>query len=112
MAIAAFFRKLCHQRPDRVLYLFGAPAAVCLRCLGIYAGAAIGGLLRLDHKLALRCLVASLALNIADVAAEFIGIHGNMPLLRLLIGAALGFAAGMMISSRYEGLSAGDQTAA
>src|ERR1700683_2548556 len=50
MAVSAFFSKLCHQRPDRALYLFGAPAAVCLRCLGIYAGAAISGLLRLKRK--------------------------------------------------------------
>ena len=88
MAIRAFFSKLCHQRPDRVLYLFGAPTAVCVRCLGIYAGAAIGSLFRLNHKLAFRCLGAALALNILDVAAESIGLHGNSPLLRLLIGAS------------------------
>ena len=71
--------KLCHQRPDRVLYLFGAPTAVCVRCLGIYAGAAVGSLLRLNHRLALRCLGAALALNLpVDVAAEVHrDLHGN-----------------------------------
>jgi uncharacterized membrane protein len=103
MAIAAFFSRLCHQRPDRVLYLFGAPTAICLRCLGIYAGAAIGGLFRLDHRLAQRCLGVALALNIADIAAESIGLHGNLPLLRLLIGATLGSAVGAMFSAYLPG---------
>ncbi len=100
MAVAAFFSKLCHQRPDRVVYLFGAPTAVCLRCLGIYAGAAIGGLLRLNYKLGLSCLGAALALNIADVLTETLGFHGNMPLLRLLIGGTLGISAGMLLASK------------
>ncbi len=98
IAVQAFFSKLCHQRPDRVLYLFGAPTAVCARCLGIYAGAAVGSLLRLKHRLAFRCLGAALALNLLDVAAESIGLHGNMPLLRLLIGATLGIAVGAILS--------------
>ena len=98
-AILAFFSKLCHQRPDRVFYLFGVPAAVCIRCLGIYAGAVVGSLIRLNHKLALRCLGIALALNFLDVAAEAIGLHGNLPLMRLLIGAALGFAVGATLSA-------------
>jgi uncharacterized membrane protein len=99
LALSAFFSKLCHQRPDRVLYLFGAPTAVCVRCLGIYAGAAIGGLFRVSHSFARRSLGAALALNILDVAAEKLGLHGNMPLLRLLIGATLGVAVGAMFSA-------------
>jgi uncharacterized membrane protein len=99
VAIHAFFSKLCHQRPGRALYLFGAPTAVCVRCLGIYAGAAVGSLLRLKHRFALSCLGAALALNLLDVTAEFIGFHGNMPLLRLLIGATLGIAVGAMLSA-------------
>jgi uncharacterized membrane protein len=99
LAIFAFFSKLCHQRPDRVLYLFGAPTAVCVRCLGIYAGAAVGSLLRLNHRLALRCLGAALAFNLLDVAVESIGLHGNTPLPRLLIGATLGIAVGAILSA-------------
>jgi hypothetical protein len=34
-------RLICHQRPERSFYLFGAPLAVCARCAGIYAGAAL-----------------------------------------------------------------------
>jgi uncharacterized membrane protein len=99
LAIAAFFTKLCHQRPDRVLYLFGAPTAVCIRCLGIYAGAALGGVLRISRKIALYWLGTALILNIIDVAAEAIGLHGNLPLPRLLIGVVLGLAVGALLSN-------------
>jgi uncharacterized membrane protein len=99
IAVQAFFSKLCHQHYHRVLFLFGVPTAVCARCLGIYAGAAVGSLLRLNHRLALRCLGAALTLNLLDVAAESIGLHGNTPLLRLLIGATLGIAFGAMLSA-------------
>jgi uncharacterized membrane protein len=102
LAIVAFFSKLCHQRAERTLYLLGAPTAVCLRCLGIYAGAALGGLLQLSRKTALRWLSAALIVNIVDVAAESIGLHGNLPLLRLLIGAALGIGAGALLAGSLE----------
>ncbi len=102
LALFAFFSKLCHQQPARSLVVLGAPAAVCMRCLGIYAGAALGTLLRTLQPLALRCLAAALLLNAADVAAESIGLHGNMPLPRLLIGASLGLAVGAVFST-HEG---------
>ena len=98
----AFFSKLCHQRPDRALYLLGEPTAVCVRCLGIYAGAAFGGLLPLKRSTALRWLAAAFMLNIVDVTAESIGLHGNLPLLRLLIGAALGASAGALLAGSLE----------
>jgi len=108
LAIFAFFSKLCHQQPDRSFVLFGAPTAVCVRCLGIYAGAAIGSLFRLNYRPALCCLGIAFALNCLDVTAESLELHGNMPLLRLLIGGALGIAVGAMFSVR---LTVWDSTA-
>lgn len=98
-AIFAFFSKVCHQRPERSLMLFGEPVAVCIRCLGIYAGAALGSLLRVNYDVGIRALGVALALNCADIAAELLHIHGNMPLLRLLIGGVLGIASGLMLST-------------
>ena len=34
--------RICHQLPDRSFHLFGGQLAVCARCAGIYAGAAVG----------------------------------------------------------------------
>jgi uncharacterized membrane protein len=103
LAVFAFFSKVCHQRPDRVIYLSGEPTAVCVRCLGIYAGAAIGGLAQWSPRLALRCFGVTLTLNGLDVAAETLGLHNNLPLLRLLIGAALGIATAALITTSYCG---------
>jgi len=98
IAAFAFFSKLCHQRPDRSLILFGTQTAVCIRCLGIYAGAALGSLLRVNYTTAIRTFSAAILLNCLDVATESLHLHGNLPLLRLLMGAALGVAAGALLS--------------
>ncbi len=97
-AVLAFFSKLCHQRPERSLILFGVPAAVCVRCLGIYAGAALGSLTRFARRTAFYWLAAALALNFLDVATESVCLHGNMPPLRFLIGGVLGIAVGALLS--------------
>jgi uncharacterized membrane protein len=104
-AIFAFFSKLCHQRLERTLVLFGAPVAVCMRCLGIYSGAVIGSLLRINPRTAVRLLGAALICNLIDVAAEALRLHSNMPLSRLLIGAFLGIAAGAALSSEASGFA-------
>ncbi len=33
---------ICHQQPERSFHLAGSQLPVCARCLGLYAGAAIG----------------------------------------------------------------------
>ena len=93
------FAFVCHQRPDRTFSLFGFPIAVCARCLGIYLGAAIGLLLRTSRSLALRLLFAAAALNALDAATELAGLHGNWMPLRFVLGALLGSAAALLISS-------------
>jgi uncharacterized membrane protein len=98
LAVFAFFSKVCHQLPERSLVLFGAPVAICVRCLGIYAGTALGSLTHLNRRSAFYWFGAALAVNFLDVAAESVGLHGNMPLLRLLIGGFLGITVGALLS--------------
>src|SRR5262249_38310806 len=38
---------VCHQRPERSFWLWGAQMPVCARCSGIYAGAALAAALAL-----------------------------------------------------------------
>ena len=38
---------ICHQLPDRSFYLQGFQLPVCARCLGLYAGGAIGSMVAL-----------------------------------------------------------------
>jgi uncharacterized membrane protein len=93
------FALVCHQRPERCFWMFGAPVAVCTRCLGIYAGAAMGLLLRISRHIALRLLVVAAGLNLLDVLTEFAGLHGDWKLVRFALGLALGSAGAMLISA-------------
>lgn len=44
LPIYAAFSWVCHQRPQRTWLLGAYPLAVCVRCLGIYAGALAGSM--------------------------------------------------------------------
>src|SRR5262245_3978961 len=58
---------ICHQRPERSFFLWGAQFPVCARCTGLYVGAAAAALVGTWPPLARR---------------------GDRPLLVLLIAAA------------------------
>jgi len=102
-AIFAFFSKVCHQRLDRILILFGAPVAVCVRCLGIYAGAAMGSLIQVEQPTALRWFIAMLFANTLDVLSEYGGLHGKDQGVRILLGICLGAGIGLLLSGEVEG---------
>jgi uncharacterized membrane protein len=95
--IRSFFSRLCHQNPARSFVLEGSPVAVCVRCLGIYFGCAIGAVLRMGRLAALRCLALSLLLNLLEVASGMLLWHGNLPLTRFVIGMLLGVGAGAVL---------------
>ena len=98
-ALSRGFALICHQHPERALWLFGLPVAVCARCLGIYLGAALGLLMRTSRTVALRLLIIAAALNALDVATEFAGLHGNWIDLRFVLGMVLGASAGLLVAS-------------
>ncbi len=99
-AAYAFFSHICHQDPARSFWIFGAPLAVCARCLGIYAGALGGARVRTDRRTAATALLLAVVLNAADVVTEFAGFHGNLMPARFLLGFALGAAiTGVLIAS-------------
>jgi uncharacterized membrane protein len=97
LLIRSFFSRLCHQDPARSFVLEGAPVAVCVRCLGVYCGAAVATLLRLRKSPATHVLAVALLLNLLDVAAGWMHWHGNLPLPRFFLGLLLGTGAGALI---------------
>lgn len=97
LLIRSFFSPLCHQDPARSLMIAGSPVAVCVRCLGIYCGAAMAALLRLGRAAGARLLAGALLLNLLDVATGALHWHGNLPLTRLLLGLLLGVGAGAVL---------------
>lgn len=93
------FALVCHQHPDRSFWIFGAPVAVCARCLGIYSGAAIGMVLRTSRSVAFQLLATAAAFNIFDAIGELVGLHGNWVTARFVLGLLLGAAGALLISS-------------
>jgi uncharacterized membrane protein len=94
LVIRSFFSRLCHQDPARSFFIGGAPVAVCVRCLGIYCGVAMGMFLRLGKVSAFRLLAVAMVVNLADVGSGILHWHGNMPATRFWLGLLLGVAAG------------------
>ena len=97
LLIRSFFSRLCHQDPTRSFVIGGSPVAVCVRCLGIYCGVALGMFLRLGKASAIRLLAAAMLLNLLDVGSGMLHWHGNMPLTRFWLGVLLGVAAGSVL---------------
>jgi len=103
-ALHRSFGLICHQRPERSFWFFGAPVAVCARCLGIYAGATLGTLMRTSRAIAMRIVIAAAAINVLDVVTELLRLHGNWMFVRFGLGLALGAASGVLISSAVPSL--------
>ncbi len=102
LVIRNFFSRLCHQDPSRSFVVDGSPVAVCVRCLGIYWGVAVGMMLRVKRARGL--VVMAMVLNVLDVASSALHLHGNLPLPRFLLGMMLGVGAGALLFSP-QGLS-------
>jgi uncharacterized membrane protein len=96
LLIRNFFSRLCHQDPSRSFFLDGSAVAVCVRCLGIYWGAAVGMVVRLRRPRWL--LAGALVVNLADVASGAMHWHGNLPFFRFIFGLMLGLGVGAVLS--------------
>lgn len=96
------FSHICHQEPQRSFAMGGFAFPVCARCLGIYVGAAGGALLSLPRRwhiqVPAQIFWGALAANGIDVAMEMMHLHGNMPLMRLLLGLGFGMAAALFVA--------------
>jgi uncharacterized membrane protein len=107
LVIRSFFSRLCHQDPARSFVVQGSPVAVCVRCLGIYCGVALGALFRSAKTQGRRLLAVALLLNLLDVTAGTLHWYGNLPLPRFLLGLILGMGAGAVLFSTGNPKSGG-----
>jgi uncharacterized membrane protein len=96
-AVYQAFSHVCHQSPDRSLYLAGYPLAVCARCTGLYTGFAAAVVfypvmrsLKRTHAPERKWLFIGAAPLAIDFALGFIGIWENSHVSRFLTGALLG----------------------
>jgi uncharacterized membrane protein len=79
---------VCHQRPERCWEVAGRPAALCIRCLGLYLGAllaAVAGLRFRKWPAAGAWLLLGL-----DWLVETLGFAGSRPAWRWVVGLLAG----------------------
>jgi uncharacterized membrane protein len=95
LLIRNFFSRLCHQDPSRSFVVDGSAVAVCVRCLGIYWGIAVGLVVRL--RMARRLLAVAVVLNVVDIATGVMHWHGNLPIFRFFLGLVLGVGVGAVL---------------
>jgi uncharacterized membrane protein len=100
LLIRNFYSQLCHQDPRRSFVVDGAAVAVCVRCLGIYWGTALGMVVRLRRPR--RLLALALIVNLTDVVSGTMHWHGNVPAFRFSFGLMLGLGMGAVLSSPYR----------
>jgi uncharacterized membrane protein len=94
------FSYLCHQIPERSLFIAGHPLAVCSRCSGIYAGFAttlllyplLRSLRQTETPQRKWLLIGALPLAV-DFSLGFFGVWQNVHLSRFATGALLGAVA-------------------
>ncbi len=97
--------RVCHQRPDRCFRLHGRPLAVCARCTGLYAGAALAGPLALFLASGLSSrrarLIAALAAlpTLISWSLEFAGLAHPSNSVRAIAALPLGFVAAWLVIS-------------
>jgi uncharacterized membrane protein len=93
--IRQFFAAGCHQQPGRCYVIAGHPAALCVRCLWLYFGLAIGHMVftwaPLREKGAIRLLGCAVVLLLADVGAESLHFYHDWRALRASTGFFFGF---------------------
>ncbi|MEW6319991.1 MAG: DUF2085 domain-containing protein [Acidobacteriota bacterium] len=102
---------VCHQQADRSFHLDGAQVAVCARCLGLYAGGAIGtvlwSLVRRRARwpgLGVRGPLAVLAApTIGSVALGTLGWWDAGNVARAGLAVPLGVAAGVLVAAAAVG---------
>jgi len=94
---------ICHQRPERSFFIDGQQVAVCARCTGLYAGAAVAAPLALLAAVAASASRARWALLIAALPTavtwtlEFAGFVHFSNTARFLAGLPLGFTASWLV---------------
>ena len=94
---------ICHQRPERSFYLGASQLPVCARCLGLYAGAAIGAMAALlagqVNRPHLRRLILLAALPTAITwGSELLGLWSPANATRFLAALPLGAAVALTVN--------------
>jgi uncharacterized membrane protein len=94
------FSFVCHQQPERSLWLAGAPLAVCARCAGVYFGAFLGLLLQVPVRRG--PLLAAVALLALDWITEAAGVREPWVAVRWTTGCLAGMAGAAVCGEAWK----------
>lgn len=111
-AAIALFHGLCHQLPEKTLCVGGSAMLVCSRCAGIYAGAALGAVLRAPRSWVQHARMILLVVAVPLVADVALQAAGAIPVLhatRLATGGLAGWTVSALLFAalRQERRTAG-----
>lgn len=97
--LARVFSMVCHQHVDRCYHLGGLPLPICVRCVWIYFGFAVGHIVFIfwqpQLKRITQVLIGVIFLMFLDVFLEMIGVYHNVFWTRALTG----FMFGLVVSN-------------
>ena len=103
-SIRCVYKILCHGLPDRCPKVFGRPAAVCIRCTGIYISFFIGCAIIfpiLRNKLEMKTtLLASIFFSGAMATQWVLELTGNIgvsPFLQIITGFMWGLGLSQLL---------------
>lgn len=108
-SIRSVYRILCHGESDRCPVLFGQPAAVCIRCSGLYISIILGCALffplfrkRLKWKpVVLASLLVTFIMGLQWVL-EFTAIINTSPLLQMGTGFMCGTGLSLLLCKSID----------
>jgi uncharacterized membrane protein len=97
--------RICHQIAERSFHLADAQLPVCARCLGLYAGFAVGVLFAPSSVRRVRTILAIGALpTLVTLLAEWSGLWQTSNVVRAVAGAPLGLAVAFVVVAACAGL--------
>jgi uncharacterized membrane protein len=94
------FIMVCHRIPARSFALAGVDMPVCSRCAGVLAGLALGALItrpRPTLRQARWAIAVAIALMLANVVSQDLGLHPVWHSTRLVTGFAVGYIAAIAL---------------
>ncbi|MBI4457023.1 MAG: DUF2085 domain-containing protein [Acidobacteria bacterium] len=93
-ALRLFFAPICHQIPQRSLWLFGKPLAVCARCSGFYFGFLAALTLNFVCKISTRkgVLCGALGIVLLDALNGILAVYPDLALFRFGSATLFSFA--------------------
>jgi uncharacterized membrane protein len=103
------FYGVCHQLPDRSLFIFGSSMAVNSRCFGIFFGLFAGwAFIPISLKFTIRrswpvkLLLVAVMLQIIDFTGNIFQLWENTNLTRVLLGMFLGVSSSLAIGDQFN----------